>query len=115
MLIASSCAAEAAPITAAWPISFGSSFIHAQGATAQLRAVEGRNRFFRFAGIRHLDKSKAACAPGIAIGDDVYIFHRAVRGEKAAQVRVGCVVGQVANVKALHCVSSGSSETAGSF
>ena len=62
-------AASASP-TAASAFRLGARFVHVQGASADLRAVESRDRLISFLGVRHLDKAKTTRAARVAVGHD---------------------------------------------
>jgi hypothetical protein len=80
--LSSSTTPEASP-TAAWTVRLGLGLIDLQSPSAQISAVQRCNGLLGFAGVGHLNKRKAAGAPGFAIGDQADLVNRAVGFEQA--------------------------------
>ena len=93
--------------TATAALRFGSRFIHVQSASANLRAVERRNRLVSFLGVGHLDESEPARTSCIAVGHDAYAIHLSVHFKHLAQFFLGRVEIQVSNEDVLQAFASG--------
>src|SRR5262249_3955319 len=79
-------------------------FVYSQGATAELRAVQSRDRFVR--SVVHFDEREPAAAPGFAIRDDLRAQHGAVLGEHLHEFFAGGLERNVTNVQLLRHESS---------
>jgi hypothetical protein len=106
---ASTAASKPLPTTtraAPGTVRLGLRFIDLQSASAKLRSVQSSNRLIGFARIGHFHKPESSRASSFAIGYNADFLDRSVRFENRSQLRLGGAVGQVADVKVLHCISS---------
>jgi len=92
-------AAKPTTATAATAAGLRPGFIHGNGATIQLLAVEGGNRRLRFRIAAHLDEAEALGAPRITVDNDLRRLHRAMCAELLFQHAVVDVVAEVAYVE----------------
>jgi hypothetical protein len=92
-----SAAASAATIASRAVVCLRTRFIDIQRASAHLLAVQSLNRFFRFATIGHLDKTKTPRTSGIAVRDYRHAFYVSVRLKKLAKIVFRGVEGKVAD------------------
>src|SRR5262249_25183741 len=85
--------------------------VHADGAAAHARAVEGAHRGLGAARVLELDEGEAARPAGLAVGHDVHRLDRAVPTEGLAQLVFRGAEGKVSDVEPLTqvCVSRGGS------
>jgi hypothetical protein len=92
-------AATIAPISTAATaaLDFGTRFVHVQGASANLSAVQRRNGFLSIFPTGHFDEAEAARAPGIPVGHDADAVHLSVYLEKLPQFVFRSVEVEVAN------------------
>src|SRR5438552_12916805 len=88
------------------PVGLGLRLVDFQRASAQFRSIQRRHGFIGLGCIGHFHKSKSASAAGLPIGNYAHVFHRTVSFEHSSQFRFGCAVGQISDVKDLHCLSS---------
>src|SRR5712692_3338736 len=98
-------ASPATGALAAWAaaaLCFRPRLVHVQGAPAQLFAVERRNGFLSFSGIRHFDECKSSRTAGVAIGHNANLLDCAMRFEQGPQLCFAGTVRDVANKKLLH-------------
>jgi hypothetical protein len=86
-------------------LGLGTRFINIKRAATEFLAVEGRDSFLSFGGIRHFDESKSARSSRVPVSDNTYLIDFSVRLKQRAQLGFGCAVGDVANEKLLHDVS----------
>jgi hypothetical protein len=103
-------ALASAPTTAtstAGAFRFRSRFIHIQGASADLRAIQCRDRFLSVLGACHLDKAETARASGVPVGHDADPVHLSMHFEKLAQFFFRRVEIQVSNKDVLQASASG--------
>jgi hypothetical protein len=70
---------------ASWAIRLGLRFIDLQGASAQLRSIQSRNRFVSLGGIGHLHETETAGSARLAVGHNADFFHGTVRLENRSQ------------------------------
>jgi len=63
-------AAEAAASSTAPAIGFWAGFVHVDGASAELAAIERRDCLFAVFVVSHLDETETARAAGLAIGQN---------------------------------------------
>jgi hypothetical protein len=68
------------------------SLINLQRAASKIGAVQGGDRLIGFAGVGHLDESKASRASGFAVSDNADALHGAMRLEQAAKLWLGGAV-----------------------
>jgi hypothetical protein len=104
--LASSTSSKA--LTTAWAIRLGFGFINLQSPATEFAPIQRSDGFLCFARVRHLNKGKTSRAAGVAVGYDANLIHLTMGFEKASQLGLAGAVGQVANVKVLHCCFSGS-------
>src|SRR5438067_9463254 len=67
-------------------LHFRASFIHVDRSTAQLRAVQCRDRFLAVRGVRHFHECESARASGVAISHHRNAIHIAELSEKLTQI-----------------------------
>jgi hypothetical protein len=104
---ASTTASSAKTLAAAFrAIGFWFGLIDSQGPATEVGPVQCGNGIRSLSGIRHFDESEAARAPGLTVGDQCDLLHRAMRFEHVAEFGFGRAVRQVANVQIFHCNSS---------
>src|SRR6202022_3998099 len=78
-------------------------------ATSVVRGADARGPGSHRVGVPrggHFHKRESARAARLPIRHDVHSFHGSVRLENVSQLGFGRAVGQIANVKVLHCISS---------
>src|SRR5579872_770951 len=101
---------SSAPSTASTrTVSLRLSFIDCQGPATHIRSVKGSDGFLSFSGIGHFDEGEPARTSSITVGHHGNFFYPAMRLEETSQIRFGCTVGQIANIKILHNSSYSSS------
>ena len=86
---------------------FGPCFVHVQGASANLRAIQCRNRFLSVLGTCHLDKTETARAPCVPVSHDADAIHLPMHFKELAQFFFRCVEIQVSNEDVLQASASG--------
>jgi hypothetical protein len=89
-----------------WPIGLWPGLVDGQSAATEFSPVQGCRCLIGFTGIRHFYKGEAARAAGFPVRHQADFFHCAVRLENGSQLGFGRAVGQITNVKVLHCISS---------
>jgi hypothetical protein len=77
-------AASAAP-TASGAFSFGPRFVDIDGASADLRTVQGRDRLLTIFTVGHFDESEATRPAGVPVSHDAHPIHLSVGFESLAQ------------------------------
>jgi hypothetical protein len=90
---ASSKPLSATSTAAARRIRLGLRLVDFQGATSKVGPVQCRNSLIGFAGIGHLDKSKAAGSAGFAVRDNTDALDCAVRLKQSAKLWLGSAMG----------------------
>jgi hypothetical protein len=83
--------------TASAALDLGARFVHVQGASANLSAVQSGDGFFSVFSTGHFHKAEAARAPGIPVGHDADAVHLSVYLEEFAQFVFRRVEIEVAN------------------
>jgi hypothetical protein len=99
---ASTAISTAAPAPATTTLDFGTRFIHVQGASANLGAVQSRYGFLSVFRTGHFDKAEAPRTPGVPVSHDADAVHLSVYLEKLAQLVFRSVEVEVANKDVLH-------------
>jgi len=77
--------ATAATSTASAALDLGPRFVDVERASANLRAVQGRNGFFSVFPTGHFDEAKAARAPCVPVRHDADSVHLPMYLEELAQ------------------------------
>ena len=98
---AASAAFAATAAAAAATLGFGTCLIHIEGSPTDLGAIESSDSLVAFLGVRHLHETKAAGAPGIAVGHDAYAIDLTISLEQPAQLVFTGVEIKVANKNVL--------------
>src|SRR5690348_14462413 len=75
--------------------------IDLERATVEIGSVQRLHRTRRI-GIRHLDEAEAACAAGIAIGDEGDFLDSSMRGKQSPHAVFGCSKGEISDVELGH-------------
>ncbi len=96
----------ASAATAAAALSLGASLIDVDGAPADLRSVQRRNRFLAVFVAGHLHEAEAARAPSITVRHNAYAVHLTVRLEKLPQFVFVGVEAQISHKDILHASAS---------
>src|ERR1700722_14686046 len=78
-------------------------FVNTQVTAVQIAAVQRGDGAGCFISIGHLDESKTAGLPGIAIAHDVDFFHSSQFVERGLQVFLGCLIRKIPNIDIGHC------------
>src|ERR1700758_5504185 len=97
------------PTKSWWPfraICFRLSFVDGQCAPAEFSSVQRCNGLIRCSSIGHLHESETARAARLPVRDQGDFFYGAVGLENVAELRFRGAVGQIADIKILHCISS---------
>jgi hypothetical protein len=92
--------------TASWTFGFGFGLVYIQGSSTQICTIQGLDCVIGFIGICHFDESETPGTARIPIGYKCDLFDRAMCFEDISQLRFGCAVRQISNVKVLHRSSS---------
>jgi hypothetical protein len=104
----SAAAATAEPAsTAARTVCFRPRFIHGQGTPAIGVSIESGDCRFGFVVIRHLDESKSARTPCVAISHHCYAFDCSIRLEELTEVSFGRAEREISYEDFLHVFSFG--------
>lgn len=74
-------------------------FVHGNGATVQLFAIEGGNCRLRFRITAHFDKTETLGAARVAVDDDLRRLHRTMRAKLLFQHAVVDAIAKVAYVE----------------
>src|ERR1700733_7992367 len=90
---------------APWTIGLWLGLIDGQGAATKFGSVQRRNRLVGLSGIGHFHERDTSRASGIAIRHQADLVHRAVWLKDTSQFSFGRAVGQVTDIKVLHCRS----------
>ena len=90
-------AASAPSATATGALSFGSRFIHVDGAAADVGPVQRGDCFLALFGIGHFHKCESARPSSLAIGQNAYAVHLSVGLEKLAQLIFNRVEAKIPN------------------
>ena len=83
-------------------LHFRASFIHVDRSTAQLRAVQCRDRFLAVRGIGHFNKRKAPRTTCVAISHERNASNGAMLGEKLTQIVLAGAEVQIADKNVFH-------------
>jgi hypothetical protein len=87
------------------PLAPRACFIHCQGATVEVLAVQIGDRTIRFLGIRHFDECEAARATGVTIRDQVDLQNLSETLEGRPQTVLGRLKAQISYKNILHFYS----------
>src|SRR5215472_15482354 len=87
-------------------VGFWFGLVDGQSSSAQIGAVERRDRLVSFIGIGHFNEPETTGAACIPIRHQCDLLDRAMCLEDVPQLGFGCAVGQIPNVKVLHRISS---------
>src|ERR1700733_5143453 len=90
---------------APWTIGLWLGLIDGQGAATKFGSVQRRNRLVGLSGIGHFHERDTSRASGIAIRHQADLVHRAMWLKDTSQFSFGRAVGQVTDIKVLHCRS----------
>src|SRR5262249_3941907 len=103
-IIVSSSTASTTKTLASAPRTFRLRFglVDGQRSSAQIGAVESRNRLVGFTGVGHFNEPETTGAARIPIRHEGDLLDRAVCLEGVSQLCFGCAVGQIPNVKVFH-------------
>src|SRR5687767_15459906 len=96
-ITAAAAAAAAKTTAAAWPRRLRPRFVHRQGASTELMAVELRNRLLRIIVAGHLDERESAGAAGDAVAHHGDRFHLARLAEQRLEILLHSFVRQIAH------------------
>jgi hypothetical protein len=105
--IASSAAAPTVTAaTTAAALGLRARFVDVDGATADLRTVQGRNRFFSIFVAGHFHETESARAPRVAVGHDADPINLSVRFKRLPEFVFVSVEAQVPHKNILHSSAS---------
>jgi hypothetical protein len=96
-------AASGSPATkASAALGLRTRLINIQCAPAEFLAIEGRDGFLSFGGVRHLDEGKSARTARVSVSDNADLIQFSVWLKQRPQLGFGGAMGDVANKKLLH-------------
>ena len=101
---AASAAISAATATA---LDLGTRFVHVQGASANLSAVQRGDGLVAFFGVAHFNKAKTAGAASVPVGHNADSIYLSMCFEKLAQLVFGGVEVEIPNENVLQATCLG--------
>src|ERR1700723_2393362 len=101
----SASAAKSFTAAAPWAIGLWLGLIDGQGTATKVGSVQRGNRLVGFSGIVHFHERETSRASCVAVRHQADLVYRAVWLKDTSQFSFGRAVGQVTDIKVLHCRS----------
>src|ERR1700733_369590 len=101
----SASASESFTTAASWTIGLWLGLIDGQGTATKVGSVQRGNRLVGFSGIGHFHERETSRASCVAVRHQADLVHRAMWLKDTSQFSFGRAVGQVTDIKVLHCRS----------
>src|ERR1700723_555016 len=101
----SASAAKSFTAAAPWAIGLWLGLIDGQGTATKVGSVQRGNRLVGFSGIGHFHERETSRASCVAVSHQADLVYRAVWLKDTSQFSFGRAVGQVTDIKVLHCRS----------